>query len=82
MAYEHQENKGSLFKNDYKKADNHPDLKGTVNIEGKLFDIAAWKNSSIEGMLSLSVSVPYKKQPIRTESEKSNSNLKKDVTPF
>ena len=82
MPYEHQENRGSLFTNEYKKADNHPDLKGQINIEGKLFDIAAWKSDKIDGMLTLTASIPYKKQPIRTETEKNKSNLEDEVKPF
>ena len=34
----------TLFPNDYKKADNQPDMKGKLMTpEGKVYEIAAWK---------------------------------------
>jgi hypothetical protein len=30
MAYEHKENKGSIFKNDRKEKDTHPDYTGQL----------------------------------------------------
>jgi uncharacterized protein (DUF736 family) len=55
------ENKGILFKNDYKK-DNEkaPDYKGKINVEGKEFELAAWVREGNKGkFMSLSVSEPY-----------------------
>ena len=86
MAYEHQENKGSMFVNDYKRADNHPDYKGQINVEGKLFDIAGWKSNKVDGMLSLSVNKPYKLQPESenesSSTEKKEPSLEDEVKPF
>lgn len=52
-----------LFQND-KKAENHPDWKGTLTDEnGKEWDIAVWERTSKKGSLFLSgkVSEPFKK---------------------
>ena len=62
MAYQHPENRGSDFKNKFKTVDKHPDFKGQVNVEGKVYDIALWKTDRFDGM-SLTVSEPYNAQP-------------------
>lgn len=36
-------NRGSLWKNDNKTTDNHPDLRGELNVNGKEFWVSAWK---------------------------------------
>lgn len=57
MAYEMKEGQGSLFVNDRKNQENHPDYKGQVKINGQEFWISAWiKNHDQRGdWLSLSV---------------------------
>ena len=67
MAYEHQKNSGSMFKNKFKKANNHPDFKGSINVDGKIMDIAGWKSDRFDGM-NLKISEPYKKTPQQTEN--------------
>lgn len=43
MAYEQKPNSGSLFKNDKKTTDKHPDYTGTWKDEnGKMWSFAAW----------------------------------------
>ena len=37
-------NKGSIFKNDYKTKDTHPDYKGKMVVDGVNKDIAVWFN--------------------------------------
>ena len=62
MTFEHKEGQGSLFKNDYKKSDSHPDYKGTIKLSGKDYDIAAWVKDGKKGkFFSLKVSEPWKK---------------------
>lgn len=50
MAYEQRPNTGSLFKNDRKETDNHPDYKGTALVEG-LGEcwLDAWINTAKDG---------------------------------
>ncbi len=54
-------NTGAIFKNDNKKADNHPDYKGKVNVNGKEMDVALWLKTSAKGIkfMSASFSEPY-----------------------
>ncbi len=45
MAYEQRDMSGSLFKNDRKTTDNHPDYNGSVMINGQEMWISAWIKS-------------------------------------
>lgn len=49
MAYEIKPNSGSLFKNDRKQSDRHPDYTGTANVNGKEVRISAWVRESANG---------------------------------
>lgn len=62
MAFEYKEGQGTLFKND-KQNDRQPDFKGTINIGGVTYEIAAWQKSSQRGgsFLSLQASLPREK---------------------
>ena len=46
MAYEQRENSGSIFKNDDKKSDNHPDATGSALIGGVEYWISGWWKAS------------------------------------
>lgn len=36
-------NRGSIWKNEKKETEKHPDFTGSLNVEGKEFWISAWK---------------------------------------
>jgi uncharacterized protein (DUF736 family) len=58
MAYEMRPGSGSLFKNDKKTTDNHPNLKGKIMLpNGEVRWVSAWTKvtSSGEKWISLSV---------------------------
>lgn len=76
MAYEPKPNSGTLWPNDYKKQDSHPDLKGDLHLDRDLLNalmiknptglvkitVAGWKkNINGKDVLSLSASEPYVK---------------------
>jgi hypothetical protein len=46
MAYEQKPNSGSLWPNDRKEKDTHPDLTGTVDINGAAYYISGWPRVS------------------------------------
>lgn len=53
-------NTGAIFKNTNKKADNHPDYKGKVNVNGKEMEVALWVKQGKNGsFFSASFSEPY-----------------------
>jgi hypothetical protein len=76
MAYEPKPNSGTLWPNDYKKQDSHPDLKGDLHVDRDLLNalmiknpdglvkiaVAGWKkNINGKDVLSLAASEPYVK---------------------
>jgi len=60
---EQRNNTGAIFKNDNKKAENHPDYKGKVLVNDKEMEIALWVKTSAKGLkfFSVSFSEPYVK---------------------
>ena len=69
--FEHKPGTGSLFPNDRKQAENHPDWKGEINIDGKVYEIASWwKEGKRGGFHSLRVSEkkPFDGNAVRRES--------------
>lgn len=57
MAYEQRDNSGSLFKNDRKQTEKHPDYTGSIRIKGTDFHLAAWLKQSKTGKKYMSVSI-------------------------
>lgn len=53
-------NRGSLFNNDRKEQENHPDMTGTLNVGGVEYRISGWKRTSKGGQKYLSLSVREK----------------------
>jgi len=53
-------NRGSLFNNDRKEQENHPDMTGTLDVGGVEYRISAWKRTSKAGQKYLSISVREK----------------------
>ena len=62
MAYQHKEGSGSLFKNDKKVSDSHPDLTGEIMVNGKLHFLSAWRKEGKKGPY-YSVSIGKEKIP-------------------
>lgn len=53
-------NRGSLFKNDKKESDRHPDYKGNINVNGVDMWLSAWIKTSKAGKQFMSLSVTPK----------------------
>jgi hypothetical protein len=56
-------NRGALFKNDRKESDNHPDLSGKINVDGKDYWLSGWtKRNDDNSFKVLSLSIKPKEQ--------------------
>ena len=75
---EQKDNTGAIFKNDYKKTEQHPDYKGKAMIDGKAKDVAVWLNESQNGKqyFSLKFSEPWKAE---AEAEAPKQNMPQDL---
>lgn len=49
MAYEQRNDSGSLFRNDKKERENHPDFKGSARVGGKDYWVSGWTKAPREG---------------------------------
>jgi hypothetical protein len=49
QKFRHNDGRGSLFINDYKENDRHPDLTGKAMIGGQEYNIALWKDQTQDG---------------------------------
>ena len=58
--------RGSLFKNDRKESDSHPDYKGSINVGGVDHWLSAWIKTSKDGKKYMSLSVKPKDAPTAT----------------
>jgi hypothetical protein len=49
MAYEQKDNSGSLFRNERKTTQNHPDFTGSVKVGGVDYWLSAWTKPGKDG---------------------------------
>ena len=56
-------NRGSLFRNDKKEKDSHPDYTGSINVDGADYWLSAWIKTSKAGKKYFSLSVKLKDAP-------------------
>ena len=62
MAYEQKDNSGSLFANEKREKDSHPQAKGTAMIDGREYWVDAWTNTSANGKRYQSLKFKLKEQ--------------------
>lgn len=75
-------NRGVLFTNDRKTSDKHPDVKGTLNVEGKEFWVSGWfKTGKSGGFTSLSVTPKEDRTAASDDKPATRAHLD-DVVPF
>ena len=85
MQYDNS-NRGAIFKNEDKQQDNHPDYKGSLNVNGVDLWVAGWlKTSEKTGKKFLSLSVkPKDAAPVKQASKPKSSGFDdmNDDVPF
>ncbi|HYG55907.1 MAG TPA: hypothetical protein VD965_11485 [Burkholderiales bacterium] len=74
-------NRGALFKNAKKDSDNHPDYKGSVNVEGVEYWVSSWLKVSKAGEKYLSLSLTAKDAPKSVSKPAPRQSRDEDV-PF
>ena len=55
MSYEQKDMSGSLFRNDRKESDTHPDYKGSALLNGVDHWVDSWVNTSKDGKKYMSL---------------------------
>lgn len=73
MAYEQRPGSGTIFRNEHKTTDKHPEYRGSVlTPEGEKYDISLWVKKSQTGRSYFSVSLqePY----VKSESDRGEVN--------
>lgn len=60
MAYEQRDGSGSLFPNDKREKDTHPNLRGSITINGVAYWLDAWTKLKADGTKWLSLSAKPK----------------------
>jgi uncharacterized protein (DUF736 family) len=83
MQYDNS-NRGAIFKNDDKQQDNHPDYKGSLNVNGVDMWVSGWlKTSEKTGKKFMSLSVKAKETaPVKKASKISSGFDDMDEAPF
>ena len=71
-------NRGTLFNNEKKTEEKHPDLSGSINIEGVEYWLSGWKKKSKAGTGFLSLSVRPKQEQTRQSSKPTNKAKAED----
>lgn len=66
MAYELRDNSGTLFRNDKKETEKHPDRTGTAMIGGKKYYVSGWIK---EGAKGLFMSLAFKPIEAKADAE-------------
>ena len=86
MAYEMHDNEGSLFRNDKKDTDKHPDYKGQAMIGGVEYWVSAWINETKTGTKYMKFKYQAKddarKEPIPRAEHDKNARALDDEIPF
>lgn len=72
------ENRGSMFVNDKKTEEKHPDWNGSLNVNGVEFWISGWKKMSKGGKPFLSISIREKQEQARQISQPTRKAPVKD----
>lgn len=82
------EGKGTIFRNDRKEKDTHPDWRGTAMVNGALVEIALWEREGKRGTFySVSVSPARERQaaapqPAREAPPGRGGAAENDEIPF
>ena len=75
MTYELKDNTGSVFANDRKTEDTHPDRTGTAKIDGREYWVSGWLHKTKKGQPYLSLSF----KPKNADHARPKQNIRDDL---
>lgn len=81
MTYDNT-NRGSIWKNDKKETDRHPDLTGSLNVEGVEYWVSAWKREpdASQKAPALRFSIKRKEEQQQPKDYPDNATPQPDLT--
>jgi len=80
MAYEKKDMSGTLFKNDKREKDTHPNATGTAIIGGVEYWVSAWTKDGAKGKFQSLAFKPKEERREEIKREPSQRNSYGDVT--
>ena len=78
MAFEKRDNSGSLFVNQRKEKDSHPDYDGSIMVNGVEFWIKGWKKQG-QGKTFLSLSVTPKQERAQEIKQQARGGFREEL---
>jgi uncharacterized protein (DUF736 family) len=75
-------NRGTLYRNENKKEENHPDYSGSLNVGGKEFWLSGWVKESKNGKKFFSLSIKPKAKENPHAKPKQQEEAPNDDIPF
>tara|TARA_R110000868_G_scaffold388686_1_gene657710 strand:+ start:150 stop:392 length:243 start_codon:yes stop_codon:yes gene_type:complete len=79
MAYEIRELSGSLFKNEKKTEEKHPQMQGSCLIEGVEYWVSAWTKEGAKGRWQ---SLAFKRKDAKPDAKPASIEQMDDDIPF
>ena len=67
MAYEQRDNSGSIFLNERKEKETHPDRTGTAMIDGVMYYVSGWLKQSAKGQF---LSLAFKRKDDQPQAKR------------
>lgn len=66
MAYQQRDNTGTLFRNERRENDNHPNARGTAIIDGVEYEVSAWTKHGQKGAFQ---SLAFKRKGVASRDQ-------------
>lgn len=66
MAYQQRDNTGTLFRNERRENDNHPNARGAAIIDGVEYEVSAWTKQGQKGAFQ---SLAFKRKGVASRGQ-------------
>lgn len=71
-------NRGVLFRNEKKETEKHPDMTGSLDVDGVEYYLSGWTKTSKQGKKFLSVSVSPKQKVAQQHVQKAKQQFNQE----